>query len=312
MKTIKNLLLLVLCAAAVAGCNKGSYRKTTGGMPYKVFGGKDTTKVKAGDFIKVLLTQKINDSVYFSTSKLPLYLQVAPTPQPYDISEIWTKLEVGDSIVATQMMDTFIARSPANVPPQFKKGDKIITYARVIAVFSSDSLARLDDEKGRKELLAAEIAEVAKFVEAKKVTAQKTPSGAYIEIINPGTGADVDSGKYVSVNYTGTTFAGVVFDSNTDTSFHHTEPYPFVAGSGSMIKGFDEAVQFLKQGGVAKVYVPSMLAYGGNPSTPKIKPYEHLMFEIQVTDVKDKMPTRPEMRPQIEMPGQKVDAPQPK
>lgn len=317
MKSIKNLVFISACAVAViaVGCSSASYKKTPGGMAYKVFSGKDTQKVRVGDYVKFSLEIKVNDSTVNTTGKLPAYQQVPPTPQPYDLSEIWTKLKVGDSVVITQLMDTFMKRNPVNFPPQFKKGDRVMTYMKIHAVYTNDSIVRLDDEKAKKELLASEIKEVEKYVAGKNITAQKTESGSFVQIINPGTGNLIDSGKYVTVYYTGTTFAGVKFDSNTDTAFHHTEPLPFVAGStgpGSMIKGFDEAVRMLKPGGSAKVFIPSMLAYGGNPNSPLIKPYEHLTFDIQVVEVKDKMPEQPEMKMPRPQPGQKVDMPQPK
>ncbi len=312
MKPIKNLLLIIVCVSVVTACKNATYRKTPGGMPYKVFKGNAKEKVKMGDFIKVVLTQKINDSLLFTTGKLPIYLHVAPNQQTYDVGEVWSALHVGDSIVATQMMDTFILRSPQAVPPQFKKGDKIMTYAKVVAVFANDSLARLDDEKGKKDLLAAEIKELENYLTVKKITAQKTASGTFVQVINPGAGSPIDSGKYVTVYYTGTSFSGVKFDSNTDTSFHHTEPLPFVVGTGSMIKGVDESVTLLKLGGVAKVFIPSMLGYAGQPGSPLIKPYEHLIFDIEIKEVKDQAPPRPEMSMPQRGQGQKVDVPQPK
>ena len=57
-----------------------------------------------------------------------------------------------------------------------------------------------------------------------------------------------------------------------------------------MIKGFDEAMFFMRKGSVSKVYIPSMLAYGPSPTSPNIKPYEHLIFDIEVVDVMDKAP----------------------
>lgn len=311
MKSIKNLLLLGGCAALVlaTGCKSATYKKTPGGMAYKVFPGKDTQKVRVGDYVKFRLDIKVNDSLVNTTGRLPGYQMVTANPTPYDLSEVWTHLKVGDSVVLTQLMDTFMKRNPINFPPQFKKGDRVMTYIKVLGVLKSDSLVRAEDEKSRKELLQTEIGEVEKYLSGKKITAQKTPSGAFVEVINPGTGNLIDSGKYVTVYYTGSTFAGVKFDSNTDTTFHHTEPLPFVVNSGGMIKGFDEAVQMLRPGGVAKVYIPSMLGYGPSPQSPLIKPFEHLMFEIRINEVKDQVPARPEMMmPQ----GQKVDMPQPK
>jgi FKBP-type peptidyl-prolyl cis-trans isomerase len=307
MNTVKKLMIVLFAGIMITGCNKMSHRKTPGGMPYQLFQGKGTQKVKTGDIMKLSFTQKIKDSVYFSTDgKLPIYFPVKDEIQPYDISEIWTKLKVGDSVVATQMMDTFIKRMP-NIPPQFKKGDRIMTYVKILGVFTSDSAATADETKGKKEWLNNEIVFVGKYLADKKISAQKTPSGAYIQIIDPGTGNTVDSGKYVTVNYTGTSFSGKRFDSNTDTAFHHVGPYGYTAGSG-MIKGFDEAVRMMKKGATAKVYIPSMLGYGPNPNSPLIKPFEHLIFDLAIVDIKDTAPAQPAMPGQQDI---KVDTKQP-
>lgn len=300
MNTIKKNLLFLFVSLSLGGilvsCNKATYKKTKGGMPYQLFKGKDTQQIRFGDFVKIQITQKIKDSIYFTTvGALPQYKQIDPSQvMPYDVSELWTSLRVGDSFVATQMMDTFIKRDPQRIPPQFKKGDKIITYIKILAVFKSDTATQADYEKGNKEWLAGEIKTIEKFLVDKKITAQKTPSGTFVEILSPGTGNQIDSGKYVSIKYTGTSWSGKKFDSNTDTSFGRTELLSYVAGTpNAMIKGFDEGVKSLQLGAKAKFYIPSVLAYGGNPNSPLIKPFENLIFDIEIVDVKDKMPATP-------------------
>ena len=316
MNMFKNLIWLLVAASLMTACSKVSHRKTPGGMPYQLFKGKGGEKIYSGNFVKVRLTQKIQDSVYFTTDdKIPIYIPVRE-PQPYDISEAWTKLRVGDSIVAIQMMDTFINRK-IQLPPNFKKGDRIVTYVKILDVFDSDSLVKIDEKKTQEEFLATEkkaneerlineIKFMEKWLADKKITAQKTPSGAFVETLTPGTGNLVDSGNYISVNYTGTSFSGVKFDSNTDTSFHHVEPYSFTVGAGGMIKGFDEGVRLMRKGGKAKIYIPSVLAYGARPNSPLIKAYEHLIFDIAIVDIKDKDPGA------SVLPQRKIDMPQPK
>ena len=56
-------------------------------------------------------------------------------------------LKQGDSLYTVQMMDTFIARSPQMVPPQFKKGDKIETGIRVLDVFKNAEIGEAFNEK---------------------------------------------------------------------------------------------------------------------------------------------------------------------
>ena len=300
MNRITKLALLAFPVLLLASCTGSTFQKTPGGMPYQVFRSKEKQQAKAGDFLKVRLTQKINDSVYFTTGdKLPIYIPVGQQSQPYDISEIWTKLYAGDSVVATQMMDTFLKRMPAgNLPPEFKKGDRIITYVKVLAIFGSDSLKRIDEQKETAAFTKREAIEVEKFIGANMSKVQRTPSGAYVEIIAQGEGAEIKNGNFVSLNYTGATIAGKVFDSNTDPSFKHVEPLQFTVGVGQMIKGFDEAILFVKKGGKAKVYIPSTLGYGGAPPPgAPIKPYEHLVFDFTVLDVKEKAPEQPAMPP---------------
>ena len=58
----------------------------------------------------------------------------------------------------------------------------------------------------------------------------------------------VEVGDKVTVHYHGTLEDGSVFDSSRER-----DPLSFVVGSGSMIKGFDEAVKGLKIGDVVTV-----------------------------------------------------------
>ncbi len=291
MKLTFRLLILFIVILTINACKKSSYRKTPGGMPYMLYASKDTQKAWPGNILKLSLVQKINDSIIYTTEGKSFEFVPVSTPHAtYDLSELWMLLKKGDSIVATQMMDTFIKRNPTGVPVQFKKGDRIMTFIKVHDIFASDSLARLDSELETKAALEKEVAFLENYLKENNITAQKTPSGAFVQIFNPGTGDLVDSGKFVSVNYTGTSFSGTVFDSNTDTSFHHTEPLVFKTAAGKMIKGFDEAMLFLKKGAKAKVFIPSMLGYGGNPNSPNIKPFEHLIFDIELLDVSDTSP----------------------
>ena len=128
-----------------------------------------------------------------------------------------------------------------------------------------------------------------------------------MEIINPGEGNLIDSGQFASVKYTGTSFSGKVFDSNVDTSFHHTDAMTFPVGTGQMIKGFDEAMRLLRLNSEARIYIPSMLAYGARPFSPDIKPFEHLIFDVKIVNVSNQDTRQQNPPPQI-----KVDTPQPK
>jgi FKBP-type peptidyl-prolyl cis-trans isomerase 2 len=65
------------------------------------------------------------------------------------------------------------------------------------------------------------------------------------------------SGDTVRVNYRGTLSDGAEFDSSEGR-----EPLEFEVGSGSVIKGFDDAVSGLEPGESITVTIPAVDAYG--------------------------------------------------
>ena len=173
-----------------------------------------------------------------------------------------------------------------------------MTYIKILDVFETDSAMAADEANERQKWSENEVSYISKYLADKNIKAQKTPKGAFVEIIDPGQGNFIDTGNNVSLKYKGISFSGVTFDTNIDSSFGHTEPLNFDVGGNRMIPGLDDAVRLLKKGAIAKIYIPSMLAYGPNPGTDKIKPFEHIMFEVSVTEVQDKVPVK--QTPQIQ------------
>lgn len=98
-----------------------------------------------------------------------------------------------------------------------------------------------------------------------------------------GTGATAAAGDSVTVNYVGTFADGTVFDA----SAKHAETangFTFTLGAGQVIKGWDQGVAGMKEGGKRKLVIPSALAYGpaGQGSIP---PNTDLTFEIELLKV---------------------------
>jgi len=110
----------------------------------------------------------------------------------------------------------------------------------------------------------------------------KTASGLeYIEI-EPGTGAQAEAGKTVSVHYTGKFQDGKVFDSSVSRG----EPITFQLGKGKVIKGWDEGIALMKIGGKAQLIIPPELGYGERGAGGVIPPNATLVFDVELVDVK--------------------------
>jgi FKBP-type peptidyl-prolyl cis-trans isomerase len=84
--------------------------------------------------------------------------------------------------------------------------------------------------------------------------------------MTPGTGASPELTSTVEVHYHGTLTDGSVFDSSVDRG--QTISFPL----NGVIKGWQEGVALMKEGGKATLVVPSDLAYGDEGSGEVIPP----------------------------------------
>lgn len=286
MKTIQTFLFLA-AAVVLASCGGGSFQKTKSGLLYKVIADGKGQQLKPGDYIKLHVIVKQKDSITFNSyGKVPAYTMI-DSGRTYDISEMLPKLKVGDSAVVVQLADSIAKQQMGQFPPGLNRGDKITFTFRILGVFKDMAAFQADVQKEMDIQKEREIAVLEKHLKSKGINAVKSPKGALVEIIEPGTGAKPDSGKQVSLKYTGTNLEGKKFDSNVDTTFGHTDPLQFVIGQMGMIPGFEEGAKLLMKGGKARVYVPSMLGYGMQGRAPSIQPYENLVFEIELLDITD-------------------------
>lgn len=108
-----------------------------------------------------------------------------------------------------------------------------------------------------------------------------TASGLRYEDVKVGTGDTAESGKTVTVHYTGWLTDGKKFDSSKDRG----QPFDFPLGGGRVIKGWDEGVRGMKVGGVRKLTIPPELGYGARGAGGAIPPNATLVFEVELLKV---------------------------
>ena len=99
-------------------------------------------------------------------------------------------------------------------------------------------------------------------------------------VIEPGEGAAIDSGDVVSLHYSGYLLDGSKFDSSVERD----EPLELQYKVQPIIKGFNEGISFLKQGGKAQLIIPPYLAYGAR-GTGKTPANATLIFDIEILKV---------------------------
>lgn len=288
-------------ALVLSACSQNAgFKKTKSGLQYKIISEEKGPIVKKGEFIKVHFTQKIGDSVLSSSfSGLPTYAPVDSVGPIYNPVEIFPMLRKGDSAVVVMETDS-LYKQPMEKPPFIKAGDKVTLTFRVVDILPSEDALRQDQEKMFQAQKEKEVKDIQEYLAKNNINAQKTDKGTFVVITQPGTGPVADSGKAVHVKYTGKTFEGKVFDSNIDSSFGHTDPYVLVIGSRGAIEGWDDGLRLFSKGSKGTMYIPSMMAYGGNPPPGSpFKPFENLVFDVEVLDVTEAP------KPQMQLPPQR-------
>jgi FKBP-type peptidyl-prolyl cis-trans isomerase FkpA len=301
MKKIKSFLFALMGVLLLVACDNHGLKKTKSGLLYKIISDGKNPVVKRGQFIKLSFTQKIRDSVLFSSdSSMPAYVRIdSIPPNSYSPVEIFSMLRKGDSAVVIQLGDSIQKKSQQPLPPFIHKKDKIILTMRVEDVFDNEEMVKKDREAILDVFHAKEIKQVENYLQQHNIQATKTPMGTFVQIIVPGDGPLIDSGKQVSVVYTGKLFpSGKTFETNDQEG---KQPIKFVIGRKSIITGWDDGLRLLKKGAKATLYIPAFLAYDQQPG-PGRTPNENLIFDVKIVDVTDapaesempmRMPTRP-------------------
>lgn len=110
----------------------------------------------------------------------------------------------------------------------------------------------------------------------------KFDNGLEIQDVVLGNGEEAKRGDAIAAHYVGTLSNGQKFDSSYDRG----EPFSFVLGSGSVIKGWDLGLVGMRVGGKRKLIIPPDLGYGSRGAGGGIIPPDAILFfEIELMDV---------------------------
>ena len=287
------LFLFVVAAAMFASCSD-EYKKTKSGLIYKIYSDRKGPVAKKGQIIKLHFRQKIKDSVLQQTyGGVPGYAMVDSVGPVYNAAELFTSLRKGDSLVVVLVGDSI--NKKYGLPPFMKKDDDLTLTFKVLDIFDNAELATKDRTTEYSKQSDVQKIVFEDFMASRKDKCQKTPGGAYVDITAQGDGAQVETGKMVSILYDGKFIpSGKSFETNMTGG---APPIDVVMGQGSVIRGWEEGLLLFKKGAKGIIYIPGDLAYGEQAGIPGSQPFQPMMFDIQVVDVKDapKQPAQPPM-----------------
>ena len=258
--------------------------KSPTGLLYKFHTNKDGVNAKSGDVIKMhfaLSTEK--DSLLRSTFK-----EGNPTEMPLragtfkgSLEEGLMMMSPGDSAsfkISADSLFTKMFNSP--LPPFLRPGSNVTFLIKLISTVNEEAF-KLEQAKIAAEMVGKEDKTIQDFMTKNNMKGIKTASGLYYLQTLAGTGAKAESGKTVSVHYTGKLLDGSKFDSSVDRG----QPFEFGLGQGQVIKGWDEGIALMSIGEKGTLLIPSPLGYGAR-GQGSIPPNAILLFEVELLGVK--------------------------
>lgn len=147
---------------------------------------------------------------------------------------------------------------------------KYILSALVLTLFMSCSKDKETDYVAQNEQ------EISAYVAKNNLNAQRSDSGLYYVIDEPGAGAQPTATSSVTVEYRGYFTNGSVFDAG--------KPGGLTFGLNQVIKGWTEGIPYFKEGGSGILLVPAHLGYGSKDSG-SIPGGSVLVFDVKLISV---------------------------
>jgi len=290
---IKQIVSVALIAASLVTFNscKPDFKKLGNGLEYSIIkdekGGK---KPAMGDVVEMHIRLKADDSLLADSRKennnMPIQNQIQQSQFAGDWTNALPYLTEGDSAVIKVSIDSLKAflKGQQQLPP-FMEGRKFLVYEVKVVSVKTEQQVKDDMQKEASKQMEIDDKILQEYFTKNNLNPTKAPSGLYYIMEKEGTGANPIQGQEVTVNYTGRTLDGKIFDSNTDPAMGDAEPFTFMLNAGQVIEGWDEGVALMKKGGKAKLFIPSSMAYGVQGRQPMIGKDANLIFDVEVLNI---------------------------
>jgi FKBP-type peptidyl-prolyl cis-trans isomerase FkpA len=138
----------------------------------------------------------------------------------------------------------------------------------------------------------------AKAAEPAKAQCAPAPKELVKKDIAPGKGdRAIEFKTPVHVAYTGWLYDGCAKDfkgEKFDSSEGRVTPFGFIVGAGKVIKGWDEGLLGMKEGGKRTLIIPPSMGYGAaGAGGGRIPPNATLVFDVELLDIIGGAPIAP-------------------
>lgn len=303
-------ILTVILMVSSCGEQDG-FKTTDSGLEYQfVSKGTSGNQPEEGQIITLNLSMvNEEDSILMQVSNMPIQKVKQMWSIKGGIEEAFSMMSEGDSIIVKVKAGDLYQRTwQMPVPPNIKEDQLITCVIGLEKIYDADefqkqqALARveeIDDYRkqtlyDKKDQMDSDIAIIDAYLKKNKITAETTENGLRYVILEEGAGPKPQVGDQVQVNYTGNVLEGGYFDTSVEEKakefgLHDPRrpygPFEFVLGTGGVIHGWDEGIALLSEGTIARLYIPSPMAYGDQQRSEVIVANAILEFEVELVGI---------------------------
>lgn len=133
--------------------------------------------------------------------------------------------------------------------------------------------------EGNKNIMRRENEEMQMFIRRYGWQMQRTPTGLYVEVLDPGKGDLFKENDPVTMEYRTFLLSGEMIYCSDSLGLKH-----FVVNRSEEIDALHEAVQLLRPGARARLVIPSYLAYGVAGDGDRIQGLQPILMEIHLVE----------------------------
>lgn len=280
--------LVILGGCILNGCSRFSgYEEASNGLYYKFHRHSDGTKPVVSQVATINLTYSLGDSLMFNSKQLnePMNLVISKPEYKGDVNDAIMMMSMGDSASFLTRADSFFYKTMKynRLPKGVDEDSKVRIEIGLRKIQTEDDIKK-QTEEWENSLKENESVAIAEFIKNSGIKYDSTAEGLYILESVKGTGPSIQTGSIVTLDFAIHTVLGKKLYSTWEAK----KPFTLEFGKKFDTEGFNIALSRMSKGAKARIIVPSNLAFGKEGRPGFIRPYEPLLYDVEVINIQTK------------------------
>ena len=273
----------VLISKPVNNEDYSDFNRTHGGLLYKFHRTNDGATLTPKDVVEIKMNYFLNDSLLFTSQDYPRKFNMPVENSVFegDLYEGLAMMHVGDSASFVIRADSTYMKLWKKAAVGIKNTDVIRFDISVVSREDRDAFTQRVYAKKREQAEQSR-ADLQVYLNDNEIVEKPRPSGLIIQTIIEGYGAKASSGDVVKIHYTAELIDGTFYRSTRRENVPETL---YLANFPSYHpRGLSEALHQMREGEIAKVIIPSHLAFG-QKDVYNLPPFANFVYDVEVVEV---------------------------